>query len=114
MSSPNAPFITLFETESTRVKSISFHPTRPWILAALHTGSIQLWDYRIKTLIEKFDEHKGTKLTTVVDVARSFSAPRLPPFRSSCAVSLLLDFISNCPLSLFCISNPSYVGFNLV
>ena len=54
-----APFITLFETESSRVKSISFHPTRPWLLAALHTGSIQLWDYRIKTLIEKFDDHKG-------------------------------------------------------
>jgi len=54
-----SPFITLFETESTRVKGISFHPTRPWLLAALHTGSIQLWDYRIKTLLETFDEHKG-------------------------------------------------------
>jgi WD40 repeat protein len=61
-SSPGTPFITLFETESTRVKGISFHPTRPWLLAALHTGCIQLWDYRIKTLIEKFDEHKGTSL----------------------------------------------------
>ena len=75
MSSPNAPFITLFETESTRVKSISFHPTRPWILAALHTGSIQLWDYRIKTLIEKFDEHKGTKRTGDVDVVDPFLLP---------------------------------------
>lgn len=59
-SAPGAPFITLFETESTRVKSIAFHPTRPWLLVALHSGSIQLWDYRIKTLISKFDEHKGT------------------------------------------------------
>jgi WD40 repeat protein len=67
-----APFITLFETESTRVKSISFHPTRPWLLAALHTGSIQLWDYRIKTLIEKFDDHKGTRPKAVIDVAASF------------------------------------------
>ena len=58
-SSQGAPFITLFETESTRVKGLSFHPTRPWLLVALHTGTIQLWDYRIKTLVEKFDEHKG-------------------------------------------------------
>lgn len=56
------PFITLFETESSRVKSVSFHPTRPWILAGLHSGVIQLWDYRIKTLIDHFDEHKGMNL----------------------------------------------------
>eukprot|EP01105_Mastigella_eilhardi_P021820 TRINITY_DN5311_c0_g1_i1.p1 TRINITY_DN5311_c0_g1~~TRINITY_DN5311_c0_g1_i1.p1 ORF type:complete len:1263 (-),score=380.06 TRINITY_DN5311_c0_g1_i1:95-3883(-) len=48
-----------FETKSNRVKGLSFHPTRPWILASLHNGVIQLWDYRIKTLIDKFDEHLG-------------------------------------------------------
>lgn len=26
---------------------------------SLHTGVIQLWDYRISTLLEKFDEHDG-------------------------------------------------------
>lgn len=25
----------------------------------MHTGVIQLWDYRISTLLEKFDEHDG-------------------------------------------------------
>lgn len=29
---------------------------RPWILASLHTGMIQLWDYRMGTLIDRFDE----------------------------------------------------------
>ena len=48
-----------FETKSQRVKGLSFHPNRPWILACLHTGEIQLWDYRIGTLIEKFEEHEG-------------------------------------------------------
>ncbi len=48
-----------FETKSQRVKGLSFHPTRPWILSSLHTGEIQLWDYRIGTLIEKFEEHEG-------------------------------------------------------
>eukprot|EP01101_Sappina_pedata_P008007 TRINITY_DN4346_c0_g1_i1.p1 TRINITY_DN4346_c0_g1~~TRINITY_DN4346_c0_g1_i1.p1 ORF type:complete len:1270 (+),score=556.96 TRINITY_DN4346_c0_g1_i1:72-3881(+) len=48
-----------FETKSNRVKGLSFHPCRPWILASLHSGVIQLWDYRIKTLLDRFDEHDG-------------------------------------------------------
>lgn len=38
---------------------LSFHPKRPWILASLHSGIIQLWDYRMCTLIDKFEEHEG-------------------------------------------------------
>ncbi len=38
---------------------LCFHPKRPWILASLHTGVIQLWDYRMKTLIDRYDEHDG-------------------------------------------------------
>lgn len=53
-----APLIK-FETQSARVKGLSFHHKRPWILAALHNGVIQLWDYRVSTLIDKFDEHEG-------------------------------------------------------
>ncbi|XP_044765066.1 coatomer subunit alpha [Coccinella septempunctata] len=51
--------LTKFETKSARVKGLSFHPKRPWILSSLHNGSIQLWDYRMCTLLEKFDEHEG-------------------------------------------------------
>ncbi|CAD7077616.1 unnamed protein product [Hermetia illucens] len=51
--------LTNFETKSARVKGLSFHPKRPWILASLHSGVIQLWDYRMHTLLEKFDEHDG-------------------------------------------------------
>eukprot|EP01113_Clastostelium_recurvatum_P048774 TRINITY_DN894_c0_g1_i4.p1 TRINITY_DN894_c0_g1~~TRINITY_DN894_c0_g1_i4.p1 ORF type:complete len:1261 (+),score=453.13 TRINITY_DN894_c0_g1_i4:106-3888(+) len=51
--------LTKFETKSNRVKGLSFHPARPWILASLHNGIIQLWDYRIRTLLDKFDEHEG-------------------------------------------------------
>eukprot|EP01116_Phalansterium_solitarium_P014778 TRINITY_DN325_c0_g2_i1.p1 TRINITY_DN325_c0_g2~~TRINITY_DN325_c0_g2_i1.p1 ORF type:complete len:1233 (+),score=516.79 TRINITY_DN325_c0_g2_i1:73-3771(+) len=47
------------ETKSNRVKGLSFHPARPWILASLHNGIVQLWDYRIRTLLERFDEHDG-------------------------------------------------------
>ncbi|KAK8813356.1 hypothetical protein WA158_002948 [Blastocystis sp. Blastoise] len=48
-----------FETKSSRVKGVSFHPTRPWILCSLHDGQIQLWDYRVGTLLETFQEHEG-------------------------------------------------------
>lgn len=29
------------------------------MLASLHTGIIQLWDYRISSLIYSFEEHSG-------------------------------------------------------
>ncbi|KII68296.1 Coatomer subunit alpha [Thelohanellus kitauei] len=48
-----------FENKSHRVKGLSFHPKRPWILASLYDGVIQLWDYRVCTLIEKFEGHDG-------------------------------------------------------
>lgn len=54
-----ANFINIFETKSNRVKGLSFHPTRPWVLAALHNGVIQMWDYRVKTLLDRYDEHEG-------------------------------------------------------
>ncbi|VDK59591.1 unnamed protein product [Anisakis simplex] len=51
--------LTKFESKSARVKGISFHPTRPWVLASLHSGVIQLWDYRMNVMLDKFDEHDG-------------------------------------------------------
>uniref|UniRef100_T1J5P8 Coatomer subunit alpha n=1 Tax=Strigamia maritima TaxID=126957 RepID=T1J5P8_STRMM len=51
--------LTKFETKSARVKGLCFHSKRPWILASLHNGIIQLWDYRMCTLLDKFDEHEG-------------------------------------------------------
>ncbi|CAD5208962.1 unnamed protein product [Bursaphelenchus xylophilus] len=48
-----------FESQSARVKGISFHPTRPWVLTSLHSGIIQLWDYRMCVMLDKYDEHDG-------------------------------------------------------
>ena len=47
------------EAKSNRVKGVAFHPTLPWILSALHNGTIQLWDYQLGTLLDKFEEHEG-------------------------------------------------------
>ncbi len=54
--------LTKFESKSARVKGLAFHPRRPWVIAALHTGVIQLYDYRMGTLIDKFDEHEGENM----------------------------------------------------
>ena len=51
--------LTKFESKSNRVKGLSFHPVRPWILASLHNGHIQLWDYRMGTCLDRFEEHDG-------------------------------------------------------
>ena len=51
--------LTKFESKSNRVKGLSFHSTRPWVLTSLHNGVIQLWDYRMGTMLDRFDEHDG-------------------------------------------------------
>lgn len=48
-----------FKTKSARVKGLSFHPTRPWVLASLHNGVIHLYDYRMCVMLEKFGGHDG-------------------------------------------------------
>ena len=57
--SPNSVMLAKFETKSSRVKGIALHPKRPWVLCSLHDGQIQLWDYRVGTLLETFKEHNG-------------------------------------------------------
>ena len=49
------------ETKSSRVKGVAFHPTLQWCLTALHNGAIQLWDYRVGSLVDRFEEHEGTQ-----------------------------------------------------
>ncbi|KAG9388893.1 Coatomer protein [Pyrenophora tritici-repentis] len=51
--------VSEFESKSSRAKGIAFHPKRPWILVSLHSSTIQLWDYRMGTLIDRFEEHDG-------------------------------------------------------
>jgi coatomer subunit alpha len=38
---------------------LAFHPTRPLLASALHNGSVQLWNYQMGTLVDRFDEHDG-------------------------------------------------------
>ena len=74
--------LTKFESKSNRVKGIilchflrvphltnnqyglglAFHPTQPLLAAALHNGSVQLWNYRMGVLVDRFEEHEGLSL----------------------------------------------------
>ncbi|XP_042063672.1 coatomer subunit alpha-1-like [Salvia splendens] len=48
-----------FEIKSNRVKGLCFHSWRPWILASMTTGVIQLWDHFMGILIGDFRQHRG-------------------------------------------------------
>jgi coatomer protein complex subunit alpha (xenin) len=49
------PLIVMFDAVGKeRVKGISFHPRRPWILASDGQGDVELWDYRLQVLIHHY------------------------------------------------------------
>ncbi len=53
---------------SDRVKGIDFHPTEPWVLATLYSGSINIWSWETQSLVKTLD------LTTVPVRAGRFIA----------------------------------------
>ena len=36
---------TLLNARSERVKCVDFHPTEPWVLVGLYSGTVNIWDY---------------------------------------------------------------------
>lgn len=36
------------------MKSVDFHPTQPWILSTLHSGTANILDYQIKAVVKSF------------------------------------------------------------
>ncbi|KAG6422303.1 hypothetical protein SASPL_118870 [Salvia splendens] len=40
---------------SERVKSVDLHPTEPWILASLYSGTLCIWDYQTQTMVKSFE-----------------------------------------------------------
>lgn len=41
------------------VRSVAFHPTRPYVACGLMNGAVHLWDYRMNTHIDTYKEHSG-------------------------------------------------------
>ncbi len=40
---------------SDRVKSVDIHPTEPWVLAALYSGHLFIWNYTNSTLVKSIE-----------------------------------------------------------
>ncbi|KAG0532296.1 hypothetical protein BDA96_04G096000 [Sorghum bicolor] len=40
---------------SERVKSVDLHPTEPWILSSLYSGSVCVWNYQTQTMVKSFE-----------------------------------------------------------
>mmetsp|Transcript_26385 Transcript_26385/g.72514 ORF Transcript_26385/g.72514 Transcript_26385/m.72514 type:complete len:964 (-) Transcript_26385:2476-5367(-) len=40
---------------SERVKSVDLHPTEPWVLAALYSGNVMIWDTESGSLVKSFE-----------------------------------------------------------
>jgi coatomer subunit beta' len=40
---------------SDRVKSVDFHPTEPWVLAGLYSGTVMIWDYNTQALVRQME-----------------------------------------------------------
>ncbi|KAK8678793.1 hypothetical protein V6N13_144277 [Hibiscus sabdariffa] len=40
---------------SERVKSVDLHPTEPWILASLYSGTVCIWNYQAQTMATSFE-----------------------------------------------------------
>ncbi|KMZ63378.1 Coatomer subunit beta'-1 [Zostera marina] len=41
---------------SERVKSVDLHPTEPWILTSLYSGSVCIWNYQSQTMVQSFED----------------------------------------------------------
>jgi coatomer protein complex subunit alpha (xenin) len=52
-------FLIKHDIRSQRVKGVCFHPKRPWVLIGLHSGVVQLLDYRTGNTVDRFEEHDG-------------------------------------------------------
>ncbi|KND01211.1 uncharacterized protein SPPG_04301 [Spizellomyces punctatus DAOM BR117] len=42
-------------SRSDRVKSVDFHPTEPWLLAALYNGTVYIWNHENQNLVKTFE-----------------------------------------------------------
>ncbi|WOG99222.1 hypothetical protein DCAR_0518570 [Daucus carota subsp. sativus] len=40
---------------SDRVKSVDLHPTEPWVLTSLYTGTVCIWNYQSQTMAKSFE-----------------------------------------------------------
>ncbi|KAL7681163.1 putative WD40/YVTN repeat-like-containing domain superfamily, WD40-repeat-containing [Plasmopara halstedii] len=42
-------------SRSERVKSVDLHPIEPWVLSALYSGSLMIWNYATQSLVKTLE-----------------------------------------------------------
>lgn len=45
----------VLSVRSDRVKSIDIHPTNPWVLCALYSGHVHIWETTTQNLLKTFE-----------------------------------------------------------
>lgn len=58
----------------SQLLGLAFHPTQPLLAASLHNGSVQLWNYRMGVLVDRFEEHDGARRVAVTEPQRVLTA----------------------------------------
>ena len=43
------------QNRSERVKCVEIHPSEPWVLSALYSGNVFIWNYDSQTLVKQFE-----------------------------------------------------------
>jgi|TARA_B110000091_G_scaffold210169_1_gene252587 coatomer subunit beta' len=59
------------QKRSERVKWIDVHSTEPWILTALYSGRLFIWNYETETLVKSFDVVEQTPVRSAKFVERN-------------------------------------------
>jgi len=55
---------------SDRVKQVDLHPTEPWVLAALYSGNVYIWNYQTQNLVKSFEVTDNLPIRTARFVPR--------------------------------------------
>ena len=45
----------ILSSRSDRVKCVDLHPSEPWVLSSLYSGSVFLWDYETSTMVKSWE-----------------------------------------------------------
>lgn len=45
----------MFSARSDRVKCVDFHPSEPWVLVALYSGVVNIWNYQTQALVKTIE-----------------------------------------------------------
>ena len=59
------------QKRSERVKWVDMHPTEPWLLSALYSGNVFIWNYETENMVKSFDVIEQMPIRSAKFVARN-------------------------------------------